>query len=58
MVKLLSDALAHSGLVGRSAQGRVGGGRSAQKGKGKAVDRGSRKLGGGSCIIVRDFFEE
>ena len=42
MVKLLSDALACSGLVGRSMQGRAGGGRSTWKGKGKAVDGGSR----------------
>ncbi len=42
MVKLLSDALAHSGLVGRSTQGRAGAGGSVRKGKGKAVDGGSR----------------
>src|SRR5260221_276121 len=39
-VELLSDALAHSGLVGRSVQGRAGGGGSTWKGKGKAVDGG------------------
>ncbi len=41
VVESLSDALAHSGLVGRSVQGRAGGGGSVWKGKGKAVDRGS-----------------
>ncbi len=41
-VELLSNALVHSGLVGGSMQGRAGGGGSTQKGKGKAVDRGSR----------------
>ncbi len=40
-VESLSNALAHSGLVGGSAQGRVGGSRSTWKGKGKAVDGGS-----------------
>ena len=42
MVESLSAALAHLGLVGGSMQGRAGGGGSTQKGKGKAVDRGSR----------------
>ena len=40
---MLSEALAHSGLVGRLVHGRVGGSGSTQKGKGRAVDRGSRE---------------
>ncbi len=43
MVESLTDALAHLGLVGRLAHGRVGGSRSAQKGKGRADDRDSRE---------------
>src|SRR5258708_32122552 len=35
VVKMLTDALAHSGLVGRSSQGKVGASGSMWKGKGK-----------------------
>ena len=75
VVESLSAALAHSGLVGRSTQGRVGvglhkrergrlltgvaGGRRVMKRmvKGRTLMKeSSRKLGGGSCIIVGDFF--
>ena len=43
-VETLTDALAHSGLVGRSSQGKVGVSRSMWKGKGKGKGRADAEV--------------